>query len=271
MSDFVDGFGGVAADEGLDGGIGEGGGDVLAAQCADGIDGLLAEWIARDRDGQHGEIAGLVGLHLGAAVPRLAGQPPAQALDPGLDGRRVGVAVDHDLGRLGGLAGERGVQGDVPLLGGEPIRKRADAGLARAQSKHGHGHDQEDRRGEHETDHRPPEYPAHRARPERALFPLGGAPEDRQAQGVDAIPEQAQQGRQQRQGGGHRDQRGGDRAGGEAAHDRARDQQQPDHGQRERDPAEQHRAAGRGADRADRLPPLAPVMALLAKAREHEQ
>ena len=149
------------------------------AQFAHGIDRLLAERIAFDRDGDDREITGLVGLRLGAAEPRLAGQLLAQALDPGLDGRRVGVAVDHDLDRLGALARELGVQGHIPLLGGEPIRKRAHPRLARPQTQHRGGHHEQNRRGQHETEHRPPQHGADRARPEPALLAVRGAPEDR--------------------------------------------------------------------------------------------
>jgi len=104
---------------------------VLAAQLSDRVDRVLAQRIASDRDGQDCEITGTVGLQVGAAEEILARQALAQALDPALHCRRAGVAVDHDLHRFGGLARELGVQGGVPLLGGEPVRQRAHAGLAR--------------------------------------------------------------------------------------------------------------------------------------------
>ena len=50
-----------------------------------------------------------------------------------------------------------------------------------------------------------------------------------------------------------------------------RHEQQADHGEREGDAAEEHRAARGGAGGGDRVEPLAPVQPLLAVAREHEQ
>ena len=159
----------------------EGLGEVLAAQRAYRVDRVFAERIAFDGDGQNGEITGLVGLHLGAAERGSPASRSRRRSIRALHRGRVGIAVDHDLDRLGGLAGKLVVQGEISLLGGEPIRKRAHTGLTRSQAKHRRGHREQDRGGEHETGDRPPHHRSHRPRPERTLLAACGAPEERDA------------------------------------------------------------------------------------------
>ena len=106
--------------------------------------------------------------------------------------------------------------------------------------------------------------------PERAL---GGvvAADDRQPQRVDPVAEQGQQGGQQGEGGGHGDHADDDRAEGQAAQDRVRDQEQAEQGHDERAAGEQDGLAAGAAGGDDRVDLVATGLPLLAVAGEHEE
>jgi hypothetical protein len=109
--------------------------------------------------------------------------------------------------------------------------------------------------------------------PEAALAAslLGRSPEEGDAERVHAVAEQSEDGGKQRQRRDHGDDPDQDRAGRQGAEDRARNEQQPEHREHERDPAEQHRAARcrtRGRDRIQLLPPLKPLFAIAGEGEE---
>ena len=85
---------------------------------------------------------------------------------------------------------------------------------------------------EREAEHRAAQDATHDRAPE-APFGVRGLerapPDDRDAERVDPVAEEPEHGRQQRQRRDHRDDPDEDRPDGEAAHDRVRDEQHPEH------------------------------------------
>lgn len=90
-------------------------------------------------------------------------------------------------------------------------------------------------------------------------------------QPVDTVADEAQDRRQQSEGGDDGDDPDEDRARGEAAHDRRLDEQEPQHGQDEGAAAEEDGAARGRPGRGDRVDLLLPYRPLLAEARDDEE
>ena len=110
--------------------------------------------------------------------------------------------------------------------------------------------------------------------PEAALDRVGAAEvaaEERDPQRVDPVAKQREQRRQQRERRGDRDDADDDRAGGEAAHDRGRDEQHPEQRDDEGGATEEHRTARGRPGGADRCLLGQAAQPLLAVARDHKQ
>ena len=187
--------------------------------------------------------------------------------------RGLEVPVDHDLDRVRPGLWELLRQGREPLLGGEPVGQRADAREAGVHVENRHrqrqeqatSHDQAGDRAAHDAlDHRRPEASF------RACV-LGASADERDAQRVDAVAEQAEHRREQRQRGEDRDDPDQDGPRREAPEDGVGHEHHPDHGQHERDPAEEDRPARGGARTSDGIGLLATVDALLPVARQDEE
>ena len=190
-----------------------------------------------------------------------------------LHGRPIDVASDRDLDRLGRLLRELLAQEEVTLLRLEAVGQRRRPRRAGVERKHGRGEREQQAGGEHEAQHGAAhDAPDDRA-PEAALPAclLGGASEERDAKRVHPVTEQREHGGEQGQRPDHGDDPDQDRAGGEAAEDRARNQQQSQHREHERDAAEEHGTTGRRAGGGDRIQLLAPLQALLPVPGEREQ
>ena len=97
------------------------------------------------------------------------------------------------------------------------------------------------------------------------------ASEQGDAQRVHAVAEQCEDGGKQRQRRDHGDDPDEDRAGGEAAEDGARNEQEPEHREHEGDPAEEDGTAGGGARGCDRILLFPPLQPLLPVPRKCEQ
>ena len=143
--------------------------------------------------------------------------------------------------------------------------RRGGPGRARVEREHRGREGEQQAGGEHEARDGATHDASDDGAPEAALPArlLGRAAEEGNAKRVHAIAQQRENGREQRQGGDHRDEPDDDRAGGEAAEDRARNEQEAEHREHERDSAEEDGTAGggtRGRDRVELLASLQPLL-----------
>ena len=128
--------------------------------------------------------------------------------------------------------------------------------------------------GHGEGQGRPAQHGLHDPAPEASLRGAGATEvpaEDRNAQRVDAVADDAQQRGQEGQRGRDRDDSDEDRSEREAPHDRGRDDEHADQRDDERAAAEEHRATGGGAGSRDRIFLRQPEPPLLAIAGDDEE
>ena len=189
------------------------------------------------------------------------------------DARGRGV-LDDDLGGVGGRSGEVALEREEALFRDEAVGERGDAARACVHPEHGHREREQHCRRERQAEPGTTQDATHN-RPPEAPFRIGclkgAASDDGDAEGVDAVAEEAENGRQKRQRGDHGDDPDQDRSHREAAHDRVGDEQHPEHGDDEDAAAEQHRPARGGARGLDRGQLGPSLRALLAVAGDDEQ
>jgi hypothetical protein len=144
---------------------------------------------------------------------------------------------------------------------------------ARVEREHRGREREQQAGGDHEARDGAAHDPVDDRAPEAALTArlLGGAAEEGDPERVHAVAEQCEDGGKQRQRGDHGDDPDQDRAGGQAAEDRARNEQEPEHREHEGDPAEEDGATGGGARCGDRLELLPLPQPFLPIAGEGEE
>ena len=178
------------------------------------------------------------------------------------------------MGRVCSLRRKVPLQCDVALLGRQLVWQCAHARRAYLESDRGQRQGDERGHGNRQADSGMAKDSIDDRSPESALrictFP--GAPADnRQPARVDTIAQYAEQRRQQ--GKRHRERRDADedRSRRQTAEDRGRHQEQAEHRDYERRPAEQDRAAGRGTGRHDRVVREPSATTLLAVTGDDEK
>ena len=238
---------------------------------------------------QHGEVAGLVPLHLAGAEALVLGESRLQGGQAG-DHTGVGLgAVDDDLDGVDLADREVALQLVQALLGVEAVgepgaafeaaglhvedrRRRPAASTATAAPSQGSGWRMMLWARRAQTPSLGPcVEPARRRRGARAGHALRQLADERHAQRVDAIAEQADQRRQEGQGRDERGEHDQDRAQAETDGDVHGHHGHADHGDHDREAAEEDGAAGRCSGRRDSVGLGQPAAALLAIAADDEQ
>ena len=197
-------------------------------------------------------------------------------LEPGQSafrGRPADVSGDRDVDRLRRLLRKLLAEEKVALLRLEAVGQRRRARGTGVEREHGGREREQQAGGEHEARDGAAHDPMDDCAPEAALPArlLGRPPEVGDAERVHAVSEQREDGGEQRQRRYYGDEPDENRAGGEAAEDRARNEQEPEHREHEGDPAEEDGAAGGGARSRDRIQLLPPLQTLLPIAGEGEE
>ena len=197
-------------------------------------------------------------------------------LEPGqsaFHGGPADVSGDRDVDRLGRLLRKLLAEEEVALLRLEAVGQRRRPRGAGVEREHRGREREQQAGGEHEARDGAAHDPMDDRAPEAALPArlLGRAPEEGDAKRIHAVAEQREDGGEQRQRGDHGDDPDQDRAGGQAAEDRARNEQEPEHREHEGDSAEEDGAAGGGAGSRDRIQLLPPLQTLLPIAGEGEE
>ena len=147
-------------------------------------------------------------------------------------------------------------------------------GMPRSHPEHRDASGDEQADAERQTDDRPPHDRPRGGGPEPArlavvaLMPPAGK---RDAQPVDAVADQMESSREQRQRRGHGGGDDEDGPGAEAGEDRERHDEHAGEGEDHGAAAEQYRAAGRRAGARDGRVALRPAAVFLAKARHDQQ
>ena len=206
----------------------------------------------------------------GAEVP-VVGDRCLQPGDRG--GDRVGgdVAGDDHLGGVGRRDARK-----APLerhrtgLGERRVRQGLDTGGSGAQAEDREGGREQDQDADGQCGRRVADDGTDSSGPEGAF---GGvvAPDDGEPESVDPVAEEGQQGGQQRDRRGHRDDPDDDGAEGQAAQDRVGHQEQPEQRHDEGAAGEEDRlaaGAARGQDRVDLVPA---GLSFLPVPRQHEE
>ena len=268
----VDVLRGGAADQHAGVGPVERGGNQVGAEPVEPSAGLGVVGVTDQRDADERDLAVLGDLLLCRAEVRVVGDGRLERVrwlrstSPERD-----VAGDDHLGRVG----RRGAR-EAPLerqgagLGEGVVGQRVDPGGAGVEAQHREGRGEQDQHAGGQEGRRAADHGTHGPGPERAL---GGvvAADDRQPQRVDPVAQQGQQGGQQGEGGGHGDHADDDRAEGQAAQDRVRDQEQAEQGHDEGAAGEQDGLAAGAAGGDDRVDLVAAGLPLLPVAGEHEE
>ena len=222
----------------------------VRAEPLDRLHRPLVAAVTGDERLHHGQTRVRRGLELRVPERPVARELCAEPLDPLPHRRRAHVPLDDDLGRVDGTDAELALERVEAVLRRVAVRDRADARRPRSQLERRQREQDEERGRDEQVDERPPLHAHDDGAPEPAL--AGSSPDEGQAQRVDAVAEQRQNGRQQGRRGDHCGEADQDRPRREAAQNRVRHEQHPRHRDHERRPAEEHGTAGGPAGRPDR-------------------
>ena len=253
---------------------GEGLRDDVVAELANRGDGLVGRRVAASGDREHRGLA-VVGSAT-APSPKRASAP---SRDCSVGQRRGRVRVDAppvttiSTGSVV-MPGKSLSSATKPCFETKRSGRLVTAARPDLHAEHGRGEEQEERGREGEAQARAPQDAPDDRAPEPSLGILGLErllAEERDAQRVHAVPEQPEQRGKQRRRRGDRDDPDEDRPDGEAAHDRVRHEQHPEHRDDERRAAEDDGAVRGAAGRGDRVGLLESLRPFLAVARDDEE